>query len=372
MRITRVRTRQVDIPLPAPFHPAWAPGRVETKIRVVYVRIDTDAGVHGIAGHEFFGAEEQCVARIAEHLVGEDPLRIEKHAGTLRYLWPYFGTAVWFVEIALWDILGKVAGLPLYKLLGNARDAIPAYASTGQNRTPSERADDARRLQDEGFRAIKLRVHNDALAADIAQVAAVRAAVGDPMAIMVDANQTDVHDAPFPGPHWTYHRALETARALAGFRVTWLEEPLPRHAYEDLRRLRAASPVPIAGGEVNQGFAELQRLLTEGCYDILQPDVTLCEGLGRTRALATMAHAVSVPIVPHTWGDPLGTVANLHLAAAVPETSYFEFPHDPPAFPSAVYQQTLKQPLVVEDGMVALPQGPGLGVELQDWIFEGL
>ncbi len=277
---------------------------------------------------------------------------------------------MWFVEIALWDILGKVAGLPVYKLLGNVRDTIPAYASTGQNRTPGERADDARRLQDEGFRAIKLRVHNDAVADDVAQVAAVRRAVGDAMAIMVDANQTDVHDAPFPGPHWTYHRALETVRALAEYRVTWLEEPLPRHDYEGLRRLRATSPIPISGGEVNQGFAELQRLLADGCYDILQPDVTLCEGLLRTRALATLAHAASVLVVPHTWGDPLGMVANLHLAAAIPNTSYFEFPHDPPAFPSAVYQQTLKEPLAVEDGMVALPQGPGLGVELQDWIFE--
>src|SRR5438309_6332837 len=119
MQITSIRTRQVDIPLPAPFHPAWAPGRVETQIRVAYVRIDTDAGIYGIAGHEFYGAEEQAVARIATYLVGEDPLRIEKHAGTLRYLWPYFGTAVWFVELALWDILGKVAGLPVYKLLGN-------------------------------------------------------------------------------------------------------------------------------------------------------------------------------------------------------------------------------------------------------------
>ena len=136
MRITRILTRQVNAALPEPFHPAWAPGVVETHLRLVYVRIDTDAGLYGIAGHEFFGAEEQAVARIASYLVGEDPLRIEKHAGTLRYLWPYFGTAVWFVELALWDILGKVAGLPVYKLLGNVRDTVPAYASTGQNRRP--------------------------------------------------------------------------------------------------------------------------------------------------------------------------------------------------------------------------------------------
>jgi D-galactarolactone cycloisomerase len=369
MKITNVRTRQIDVSLPEPFHPAWAPGRVETQIRFAYVRIDTDAGVYGIAGHEFYGAEEQAVARIATYLAGEDPLRIEKHAGTLRYLWPYFGTAVWSVELALWDILGKVAGQPVYRLLGNVRDALPAYASTGQNRTPAERADDARRLRDEGYRAIKLRIHNDTLAEDLAQVSAVRRAVGDDMAIMVDANQTDTADAPLPGPHWTYHRALDTARALADYGVAWLEEPLPRHAYPELQRLHAASPVPIAGGEVNQGFMELQRLLTDGCYDILQPDVTLCEGLLRIRALAVMAHAAGVLLTPHTWGDPLGMVANLHLAASISNTTFFEFPHDPPAFPASVYQQTLKEPLVVKGGMVQVPQGPGFGVELQDWIF---
>ena len=369
MQITSIRTRQVDIPLPAPFHPAWAPGRVETQIQVAYVRIDTDAGIYGIAGHEFYGAEEQAVARIATYLVGEDPLRIEKHAGTLRYLWPYFGTAVWFVELALWDILGKVAGLPVYKLLGNVSDAVPVYASTGQNRTPAQRADDARRLRDQGFRAIKLRIHNESLTDDIAQVAAVRKAVGESMAIMVDANQTDTADAPMPGPHWTYHRALQTAEALAEYGVTWLEEPLPRHAYEELRRLHEASPVAIAGGEVNQRFDELQRLLLDGCYDILQPDVTLCEGLLRTKALATMAHAAGALLTPHTWGDPLGMVANLHLAASISNTTFFEFPHDPPAFPASTYQQTLREPLDIVDGMVRVPQAPGLGVELQDWIF---
>ena len=225
MRITAVRTRQIDVDLPAPFHPAWAPGATVMRIRLCYLRVDTDAGLYGIAGHEFFGTEEQAVERIATHLVGDDPLRIEKHAATLRYLWPYFGAAVWFVELALWDLLGKAAGLPVYKLLGGARDEVPAYASTGQNRTPAQRADDCRRLQDEGYRAVKLRIHNDALADDLAQVKAVRKAVGDSMAIMVDANQADVSDAPLPGPHWTYHRARETAHALAEYDVACSRSP---------------------------------------------------------------------------------------------------------------------------------------------------
>ena len=334
MRITGIRTRQVDVELPAPFYPAWAPGTTETRIRVCYVRIDTDAGLHGIAGHEFYGAEEQAVQRIATYLVGEDPLRIEKHAGTLRYLWPYFGTAVWFVELALWDILGKVAGLPVYKLLGNTHDEVPAYASTGQNRTPAERADDCRRLQDEGYRAVKLRIHNETLGEDLAQVKAVRRAVGDGMAIMVDANQADIHDAPAAGA------ALELpprARDRAG--AGGVSRRLARGAaaaprLRELAPAPAVSPTPIAGGENNQQLHDLQRLLLDGCYHILQPDVTLCEGLLRLRGLATIAHGMSVLVNPHSWGDALGMVANLHLAAAIPNTSYFEFPHDPPAFPT--------------------------------------
>src|SRR5207245_5269417 len=153
MQITRIRTRQVDIPLPAPFYPAWAPGRVETQIRVAYVRIDTDAGIYGIAGHEFYGAEEQAVARIATYLTGEDPLRIEKHTGTLRYLWPYFGTAVRFVELALWDILGKIAGMPVYKLLWNVSDAVQVFVYKGQNRTLSLLAHVTRGLQSTGVHA---------------------------------------------------------------------------------------------------------------------------------------------------------------------------------------------------------------------------
>jgi L-alanine-DL-glutamate epimerase-like enolase superfamily enzyme len=369
VKIVSIRTRQVDIVLPEPFYPAWAPGTMETQIQVVYVRIDTDAGVFGIAGSQFYGAEEQVVARLGRYLVGEDPLRIERHAATLRYQWPYFGSAVWFVELALWDILGKVAGLPVYKIVGAHSDVLPVYASLGENRTSIQRADDVRGLRDEGFNAVKLRIRNDTMRADIAQVAAVRRAIGDDMAIMVDANQSDTADAPLPGPHWTYHRALETARALADIGVAWLEEPLPRHAYPELQRLHAASPVPIAGGENNQGLMELQRLLTDGCYDILQPDVTLCEGFGRIRALASAAHAAGVVVTPHSWGDPLGTVANLHMAASIPNTTFFELPHDPPAFPVSAYQQTLKQPLVVEAGHVRLPQEPGWGVDLQDWIF---
>lgn len=189
------------------------------------------------------------------------------------------------------------------------------------------------------------------------------------MAIMVDANQTDTSDAPLPGPVWTYHRALKTASALAEYSVAWLEEPLPRHAYAELQRLHRASPVPIAAGNSNQRFDDLQHLLMDGCYDILQPDVTLCEGLLRIRALAMMAHAAGVLVTPHTWGDPVGMVANLHLAAAIPNSTYFEFLHDPPAFPASVYQSTLKEPLIVQDGEIRLPQESGLGLDLQDWVF---
>jgi L-alanine-DL-glutamate epimerase-like enolase superfamily enzyme len=191
---------------------------------------------------------------------------------------------------------------------------------------------------------VKLRIHNDALADDLAQVKAVRKAVGRLHGDHGRRQPGRRQDAPLPGPHWTYHRARETAQALAEYDVAWLEEPLPRHSYDDLRRLTASSPIPIAGGENNQQLHDLERLLADGCYSILQPDVTLCEGLLAIRALAASAQRRGVLVNPHSWGDPVGTGREppprrghrQHLVLRVPARSARVSHH--------AYQSTLKTP----------------------------
>src|SRR5207249_2829667 len=135
------------------------------------------------------------------------------------------------------------------------------------------------------------------------------------------------------GPRaWGFAMALTIARELQRMRVRWLEEPLPRHDYDGLRRLRdRLDTLPIAGGEDNHGLHEFKLLIDRGCYDILQPDALLSEGVGQMRKVAALAEVAGLEVAPHTWGNGIGLLANLHLAAAIPNCPFLEFPHDPPS-----------------------------------------
>jgi L-alanine-DL-glutamate epimerase-like enolase superfamily enzyme len=296
---------------------------------------------------------------IAPRLVGQDPLDTEACIDVVRRA-SRFGSAPWWVEMALWDLVGKAAGLPLWHLWGGGAARLVAYASTGELRSPQARAEGCLQLREQGFRAIKLRVHHATLAEDVALVEAVRAAVGPEVALMVDANQ----GLPTT-PRWTPRRALETCRALAPLGVTWMEEPLDRHLYRELGARRAHSPVPIAGGETNEGLDEYLALLEHRAFDVLQPDATLAEGLWGLRHLAALADAHGVQVVPHTWSSGFGLVANLHLAASLPACPYLEYPHDPPGYPADLFLIPIATPpRPAPAGTVAAPTGPGLGIEL--------
>ncbi len=163
-----------------------------------------------------------------------------------------------FLEVALWDLAGKLCGQPLYKLWGAHTDKVQAYAATVHfDRTPAQRADDALKFYERGFRAIKLRMHHDRPAEDLALVAAVRQAVGDKMAIMVDANQAG-KTANSPPPVWDYDRALSMAKELEQMSVYCLEEPLNRDALDDLARLRKQlTRMHLAGAEGDVGLRSL-------------------------------------------------------------------------------------------------------------------
>jgi len=273
------------------------------------------------------------------------------------------------MELPLWDIVGKRAGLPVYQLWGGYQDAVPAYCSTGEVRPADARADDARRMLEEGFRAIKLRFHHDDPRDDLAVVHAVRAAVGDRLAIMVDANQAGVEPGVSGHRTWGYRTAHMVAHELEQLDVLWLEEPLPRHDYDGLARLRGSlSRLMLAGGEDNHGLHEFKLLLDRGCYDVLQPDALLSEGLFGLRKAGALAEAAHAWLVPHTWGNGMGLLANLHLAAALPNCPWLEFPHDPPSGWTAQSRDAmLAEPLWLDDaGCVAVPQRPGLGF-VMDW-----
>src|SRR5262249_37980022 len=152
-------------------------------------------------------------------------------------------------------------------------DKILGYASTVEIRQPEQRAEDALRLMGKGYRAIKLRLHSRSIAEDIAQVEAVRKAVGDRMEIMVDANQAERPGTPQVegGPVWDYHRALTTCRELENLKVLWVEEPLSRYNYDGQAQLSSAVGIRLAGGEGATGLSEFRQLIDRNCYAIVQP-----------------------------------------------------------------------------------------------------
>lgn len=333
------------------------------------VEVYTDQGVTGIGP----GVSRQLLPVLKQHLVGQDPFDTERHLKVLGYYARgagYLGCAG--VDIAIWDVIGKACGQPLYKLWGGGRDRIPAYASMVRLSTPEERAEMAVELRAQGWQAMKLRIHHESMAEDLRTVEAVRKAVGDEMVLLVDANQAQSATGWQPGVLWDYRRALETALALQDLGCAWLEEPLARYAFDDLARLNAEVDMVIAGGENNRGLHEFVQMVKKDVYDLLQPEGMVNGGITDLLKIGTLAELFGKQIAPHHGGRQLGTVAHAHLVASWDHSPYLELLHDPPIGDYRDGFSVLVNPLVVEDdGCVPLPQGAGLGVEIdRDLIVE--
>lgn len=360
MKITDLRVRAFDFSHEPAFDPTWQPAATSTH-RISIVQIDTDEGITGIGSGGVL-MSQLSAARL--FLVGQDPLAIEHLFPTIRNV-AYFLGRPWAIEVALWDIASKVAGQPLYRLLGGARDRLRAYASTGELRPADRRVDDVQRLKEEGFSAVKLRFHSPRPQDDLPMLAAVRRAVGDDMEIMVDANQAWTYPGDVVEHRWDLRTAVEMARAMEEHGVYWLEEPLYSYAYDELASLRQQVNLRIAGGELNRGLEEFQVYMEKGCYDVYQPDATFAGGITTARKVAGMAEARGLAFSPHTWTNGIGLIANAHLAAAVPNCPFIEFPYDPPAWTVEARDFLLTEPVRVDsEGYLRLPDKPGLGIEL--------
>ncbi len=361
VKITGIELTRLVLPLEPAFPAAWDPVP-RTRFAATIVRVETDAGVVGVGSGDTMDGFEAF-----RHLfVGQDPLAIARHVRVLETI-DFHASRYWPLEVALWDIVGQVAGLPVATLFGGSTDGLPVYASCGMLLPPSARAESALRMRDEGFGALKIRVNPRQLEEGMAAVAATREAVGESMAIMVDLNQGwrmagDTSRALDPVA------AREIAARLADYGVLWVEEPLAGTDLRGLAALRASAPgIRIAGGEMTRTFNELLAALDADAFDVHQPDVVLAAGMLRARTIGEIALARNRWFTPHTWTNGIGLLANLHVAAGVGGGPYLEYPYDPPGWTPERRDFMLAEPIRPgPDGILRVPTTAGLGIALDE------
>jgi L-rhamnonate dehydratase len=341
----------------------------------VLVRVHTDEGITGLGEIDSSPTIAKAIidappshkicSGLAAILVGENPLEIGRlwhkmYKGSL-----YFGRrgaaihAISGIEIALWDIAGKAAGKPIHALLGGARRSrITAYASTLMPDTPDDAARVVETQLQAGFQAIKLGWGPLGREADLdcALVGAARRAGGDDFELMIDI-----------GKGWeSVREGIDRAKRMQEHRLAWIEEPFWPDDYDKYARLAAAVETPIAGGEEETTLADFERLVELGRVEIVQPDVTRAGGISECLRIADYARRRGRRCVLHAWSTGIIKAATLHVLAAMEEAEYMEY---------CVQTTDLNQRLVAErfplvNGQVAILEGPGLGIELDEAVVK--
>lgn len=338
--------------------------RPEDSVHALVV-VKTDEGLTGI-GSVFTDARlvEAALAVLRPLLVGEDPREPMRVAEKLHQntFWMGMGGSITHtisgIDIALWDIFGQATGQPVGRLLGGTyRTRVKAYASILME-MPELMRERTAFYRAQGFRAIKIgwgpfgRREDRKL--DEAIVRAAREGAGEDCLLMVDAGASDAF---WPnGLNW----AVNTAQMLADYDVAWFEEALRPDAIEDFRSLRERSPVPIATGECLTRRQSYLPWFERRALDIVQPDVTKVGGISEQIQIARMANAFGIKYVGHGWNTAVGLAADLHLAAAVPTADLVEFIGGSPY----IDEITEGGWSLDDEGMLAIPQGPGLGITL--------
>jgi len=356
MRIAAIETRQYRYPLDPPFSAAWDP-QPRTYQDATLVIVRSDDGVDGYASGDALPDREL----LERFVVGLDPMETEVVREICETVDFHHGRN-WTLEVAVWDLVGRALDRPLWQVLGGSRDRVLAYASSCELVSADERVRRSVALRDAGVRAVKLRLHSKDWRSDLPVIEAVRNAVGSDLEVMVDANQ----GWRMPGdltPRWSREMATEFARELERLDVYWLEEPLPTDDVEGYAELRRATSLRIAAGEMVRSEAEARDLLLRGGVDVVQPDVVLSGGIGGARRLATLADREGRTWSPHTWSNGYGLLANLHAVLAFSTCPFVEVPFDPPAWSAERRDWLLPVTMAIgDDGTIAPPNGPGLGV----------
>jgi len=367
-RIERIELWHVNVPLSAPFWPSWIPGYPQTHVVQTYARFVTSDGLVGETAGPAFTTERRGLGDLlGGFLLGmaaDDMDGFRKRVREASYL----GWRNWWLEAAMWDLAGKLAGKPVYKLLQEREQTVTrarVYASTGSLRPLEERRpylDEIRRM---GIDAVKIRVKYDTLEEDLRAVRGVRAAVGDGFTIGVDANQGWPVSLFRPNPDWDLERATAFARGCDELGIAWLEEPLDMHDWHGMAELRRRVKTPIAGGELHCGWHELQPLFEHDSLEKYQPDA-MFSGLTVSKRVMQECRRRGLKFSPHTWSNGFNMLVNLHAFAAWEQGGHLEYPYEPPGFVPAAREGIMPPITVNADGTIDVPQSPGLGLQVDE------
>ena len=354
MRITGISTHVVGTP--------WR--------NLTYVQVHTDEGVTGVGETRMLGRTDALIGYLREaeanHILGADPFAVEDLVRRMKY--GDYGRAgeivmsgIAVIETACWDIKGKALGVPVWQLLGGkVTDRVKAYANGWYTteRTPEAYHRAAQDVVARGYKALKIdpfgtghfELDHDQTLYSVSLIEAVRDAIGPDTELMLE-----MHGRFSPAT------AIRLAHELAPFKPAWLEEPVPPENLKALEKVAAKVDIPLATGERIHDRIEFRELFELQAVDIIQPDISHIGGIAETRKLAATAETHYVMVAPHNVGGPVLTAANLHLAATTPNFKIQEHFND--FADSAIKGVAPGLPEVV-DGYFALPEAPGLGVEL--------
>lgn len=380
MRITEVTTIRLRFRPPIAMADAihYMPER-----NTLLVQVHTDNGLVGTGEAAAYGGALTSIERVvlddlASIVHGEDPFTVERlwakmaHRAHQRGQKGLLQMAISGIDIALWDLIGQATKTPLYRLLGGYRDRLIGYASAGfyaENKGPEQLAEEVRGYAERGFRHVKMKVGRNpdvlmnplenmwepnyatvSLEEDIERVRAARDAVGPGVGLAIDANNA-----------WTPSIALAFMREVESFKISWLEEPVSTDDYAGSAQVAQQLDTPVAGYETESSLGGFRELIASGAVDIVQPDVIWSGGITETRRIAALAQAYRRPVVPHVFSSGLALIANAHFIASIPNGGLLEFDQNP----NPLRDELFTEPITIDgDGMVSLPDRPGLGVTL--------
>ena len=332
------------------------------------IRVDTDEGITGYGEVDTSPEVGAAVVNAAmshatcyglrEILLGKDPFDIEQIWELMYRKTNYYGRlgvvmhVMSGVDMALWDVVGKAVNKPVHKMLGGSYcSEVRAYASFLMPHTVQEVREVVARYVAEGFTAVKLGYGplGSSVRRDVELAAAAKQAAGQDVEVMIDI-----------GHGYSLKEAIQAARELEDIGIYWMEEPLPPEDIEGYRRLSESTSLRIAAGEQDSGRWSFRRLIWEAGLDVVQPDISRAGGLTEAKRIAYMAHEANRLCVPHAFRTGVLVAASLHLIAAVPNAPFLEFS----VTESALRRELLSSPFKVVQGRVAVPTGPGLGIEI--------